>query len=1354
MAGYPHAKLGALISEGRRRAGLQQGELAAALGVSQQAVSRWESGASRPRARQLAAVAAAIRTDKAALRKAGRYQEAAAAPSSTTATIVTSLDQPFPVDALGPESFERFVEYVLRRLYRDAREVRRIGKAGHAQRGVDILVIQRDGRWHTFQCKRVARFGPADLKEAVRRHTESATRKHLVLSRVASPQTAAAMRRFEDWELWDKEDIAHLIRTKLSTQDQIHLVDTFFPGQRLALLGVPSPGAWQSPEQFFAPFEGKLATFSHDWTLIGRSAEAAKIVAELTAGENRIVLLSGAGGAGKSRLLKEVALKLRTEAPGLAPLFLSPTEQLTAQSLDALGNQSRVLIVDDAHERSDLPGLFAFAASRDVRTLIATRPYAKARLRAEAGKFAMGGAVSEIELGPLTLQQTTALARAVLDQFGGKHAFAEPIARATQDCPLVTVIAARIAVLEELPLNQVQNSQSFRDTILGKFAKIITGELAPPGEQKQFTDVLKVISLVQPFSIDDFGFRSLVAQVTGLDDDVVSSTLRMLIEGGIIFWRGSQYRLMPDLLGDYIIEQTCIGAEDRLTSFADKVFTAAPRPLLGHVLVNLGRLDWRRNGGDPSKSHLLDHLWRALKVTASHHDAALEAAAAAAFYQPRQAINFVAEQSRNGLVHDELPKILKHASFNLEFMTEACELLWEIGRGDGRELARHPNHAIGILTELCAVEPDKPIRYNEKVVEFGLHLMENERSFDSRFTPFDFLNGILSGGGHTTEGDSRTITFKPFAVNYDAVDKLRERVIRAAIHHLQSGSLRVAATAAKFLDGALRYPMLPFNARVAEETLGKYTAEFLKTLTELKELVGTRKLDPVVMIAVAHAVSWHANYAERGTGDLARAIIASLPTSLEFRTLCMLVDGFGRIFVGRLDPNTWQTRVNKWTAELVADLTKAYPTASELRRFLEACLERLVASQLSGTGSANILIHEILSKRVDLAAEVAELALQKSGGHLSKHLGAALFFVFRSDEESGRRWARRFLDTGDATFQVAVGQAYSRPRLNDGVIAPEDREILIRVLGSSNRSVVRSGLDAIGALASQSPKLALDLLRHTNLKLDPNLADDALMFLHVNQNEVIEALDEDDARFLLSELKSLGELDGYWVETLLSQLSLRFPELTCAFFLERADVAAANDENFLRYRPINYGPWIHVPLQFKQAPQYRAVLERVWEWLKVRDGSDWRTEHIAASVFEGMFLPVDDQIVAFLSAKLATATKEELTWIASVLSHANADFVFDHEPLVVSFLDACERTGQPIRRKGIDSLLRAAISGVRSGRPGQPFSRDLATVERVDALLPSLPRLSPAYELYDLIRERAERGIELQQQTAELPDDD
>ncbi|HET7085149.1 MAG TPA: helix-turn-helix domain-containing protein [Rhizomicrobium sp.] len=1344
-----HKELGSVIAAGRKRAGVKkQADLADKLGCSQQLVSRWEAGLSRPQPEQLAALAPLIGVKEASLRRIAGYDAPA---EELPATVTVTFDQNLPIDALSPEAFERFIFELLHHLYPDAREIRRAGTRGNNQGGIDLLVILRDGTRHTFQCKRVTRFGPAEVEKAVAAHTEPTDRPHLVLSRVASPQTAAALRAHAGWVLWDKEDISRLVRTDLAVPDRVRLVDMFFPGQRFALLGVNAPGPWLRADEFFAPFSGRQATFSHDWDLIGRQQDADAIADLVVAGTNRAVLLTAEGGAGKSRMLKRVAEIIGERAPNLTVLFLSPTEVVTAAALDGLQGAATVLIVDDAHDRSDLSALFAFAADRrrEVHLLVATRPYAKARLRGQAGAIAFANAIDEYSLQQLDLKQTTELAALVLREFQGAEALAEPIAQATVGCPLVTVLAARIAATENLSPLQAQDQPQFRDTILGKFEKVITGEIGGAANQKRVSDILQVISLVQPFSADDPSFRSLVTSVTGIDDDIVSTTLRQLVEGGVVFKRGAQYRLMPDLLGDYIIEQSCIGPDDRLTSLADRVFEAAPRGLRGNVLVNLGRLDWRRNSKDISKSHLLDHLWHALKVTSDYHDSALEAAEAAAFYQPRRALDFVRQQFRDDNVGDGLARILRNVAYHLDFVEEACAMLWKLGRADARELNRFPNHAIRMLKELCEVHPDKPIEYNRKVVEFGLSLLSDRRAFERAFTPFDFLEGILSGEGHTTESDNFSISMTPFVVNYDAVEDLRAQVIAAAIDVLQ-GDGRPAVIAAKFMQSVLRYPMPIMSVRISDKTMEQYTAEFLGTLAMLRDLVVTGRLDPLVMIGMAEAVSWHAHYAGRETAAAANDILDALPTTLEFRVLSALADGYGRVFMGKFEPNAWQAELNKWIGGIAADLSRANPSAEDLYRYLEGALEQVAQAGLAQEGSTNSLVYEVLRTRPDLCQYMVEHAMGENEARLTTYLGNALFHYLVADRKAGRVWARRLLDSGNSRLQVGVAQAFNTPPLVDGALAKEDFDILVRVLGSSDRRVVFNAIGVLYLLTRQAPRLAVDMLRHVNFRADDDIADRVLMVFHGSDAATLfGSMNEDDAGFLLSQLKPMAELRGHWVETLLAYLSFHYPERTCQFFMDRVEMAAS-EETFSVVRPINYGPYSHVPLRFKESGRYRAALDSVWEWLVGHEIGNWRFEYGASSLFDAMFLPLDASGLEFLRGKVRRGAKQDLWWAAGVLAHAEPDFVFTHQGFVVEFLDACDHTGSMVVRKAIDSLFRSVTGGVRRGTPGEPFPRDVQMVDRANAVLKTLSRLSPAYQLYQMIRDNAERDVERSKREAEF----
>jgi transcriptional regulator with XRE-family HTH domain len=127
-----YAKLGATIAAGRRAKGIAlQSDLADLIGSSQQSVSRWEAGTSRPRPAQLQLLTDKLGLDERLLWAQAEY---GAPGEALPAAATVSFDQSWPLDALSPESFERFVDHFLRARYPEA-DVRRAGKSGHTQDG-------------------------------------------------------------------------------------------------------------------------------------------------------------------------------------------------------------------------------------------------------------------------------------------------------------------------------------------------------------------------------------------------------------------------------------------------------------------------------------------------------------------------------------------------------------------------------------------------------------------------------------------------------------------------------------------------------------------------------------------------------------------------------------------------------------------------------------------------------------------------------------------------------------------------------------------------------------------------------------------------------------------------------------------------------------------------------------------------------------------------------------------------------------------------------------------------------------------------------------------------------------------
>ena len=793
------------------------------------------------------------------------------------------------------------------------------------------------------------------------------------------------------------------------------------------------------------------------------------------------------------------------------------------------------------------------------------------------------------------------------------------------------------------------------------------------------------------------------------------------------------YRLSPDVLAEFIIEDICIGESGVSTGYAEKVFDAAPDTYAKALLHNLGKLDWIRTKGNSDSSRLLDGVWGRLSVV-SEYDPHIAAVASVAYYQPKRALEFVDRLIREGKKFSELPDIVKNAAYNLDHLRHACECLWELGKDDQREPHQYPGHAIRILADLCAVE-SKPIQFNEIVVDFGLFLLRDADSWEHKYSPFDFLKGILR-----TEGDNPTfkggsITFRPFTVKPNAVSTLRYRVVDATIALLSHPNLKVAVLAASFLAEGLRYPVGLFGTTVSQETLDGWTKEFSQTLEKVEQAMVSQALDPIVVIEILRSVSWHAHHANGTTTSLGRRIFDSAPNSIDFRTTLALIDGYGHLTAGK----NFALERDKQLEPLVIDLLIEYPDGEKLRALLADRLTHIRSHYVAGKISPHVLCWRLLQSSPSLAKATVESALADARSATKQFAGAALSVLLSENRDEGLAFARRFLELDSPDSDGVVAEAFGRyGRWGKGT---EDEYAIIRsLLNTQVKLAAGYVLEAVRQIANKNPRLAIELLKSANIGESADIADEVFMLFEGNGAIPFALLLEDDAGQFLAQLDKLPALDGYWIQTFLSHCSFQHAAKTARFFMNR--VSYATSIGNWDYRPCNYGPYINVPLRFRQSTDLSKVFQMILVWMREEYKGNFQFLHLAAELFAAMFLPFDGNILTLLDAWIEKSTLVDIQIISEILRHANPSFVFEYQPFVIQFLEIAKRYGDDALSNAVGSLWSSAITGTRMGSLGEPFQEDIVMKEKAARILQEVPRFSPAYGLYEALKKTAQQNIE------------
>ena len=89
----------------------------------------------------------------------------------------------------------------------------------------------------------------------------------------------------------------------------------------------------------------------------------------------------------------------------------------------------------------------------------------------------------------------------------------------------------------------------------------------------------------------------------------------------------------------------------------------------------------------------------------------------------------------------------------------------------------------------------------------------------------------------------------------------------------------------------------------------------------------------------------------------------------------------------------------------------------------------------------------------------------------------------------------------------------------------------------------------------------------------------------------------------------------------------------------------------------------------------------------------------------------------------------------------------------MGLLEQAKIVGAETLKNVSSSLFSAAVGGMRQGVPGEPFPRDIKMKADAEAVLKTLSRFSPAYELYDAIAKSADVEIKRQLREKEAFED-
>ena len=680
--------------------------------------------------------------------------------------------------------------------------------------------------------------------------------------------------------------------------------------------------------------------------------------------------------------------------------------------------------------------------------------------------------------------------------------------------------------------------------------------------------------------------------------------------------RGYTLKIVPDILSDHLLYSSCITPEG-ITGYAQSVFESFRSIRSTNILNNLAELDWRtRKSGDEDVDLLAD-IWKTINEdfsNASNFDryVMLTEISNISYFQPERMLKLVEfalrnpstaaedkeniryrEYTHNDVIH-ELPNILKNISYNLDYLPRCCDLLWQIGADDQRELNQTSEHPIRILKEIASYDINKPYIFNKLFLDIIIRWLSVPNIHKHFHSPFDVMEPLFAKSGNSVRVEVMKIIYTPFLVEKNVVQPIRERALKLIEDNIFQDDTKIKLNAIKCLKHVLMDPFRFSGLEISEETLKQWVPEQLHVLEMIKKLSTCNK-DPLVHIAIIDLVGW---VAQRGrfeeVKEKAQEIITSIEETFEFRLTRVLKNSYlhEKRYRRHEDYIKWMEQENY---ELAKQFLEKYPDPllgiTNLNQRLQLIKNNGIESQ------PEQFLGKFADINLEYARTVCESIIKNPNYLIAPYFHNIVYKIRYTDINCASALALNAVNTEDLILCRSVAFVYQTwrncpilqrdfeiikkllshsdniVRMNAirsvGVIAHSERQVGtnmnfdVAIIDKSEQSnsplislsisanIKRISVDSLNLLALSEKRSTIDIALAINIGDETELADTFCSIFDEKWGIPLEDLTDEQLNLLIRKIESVKDIDKYHIAELLRSASQRVPYYVFQALLNR-----------------------------------------------------------------------------------------------------------------------------------------------------------------------------------------------------------
>ena len=908
----------------------------------------------------------------------------------------------------------------------------------------------------------------------------------------------------------------------------------------------------------------------------------------------------------------------------------------------------------------------------------------------------------------------------------------------------------------------LERDEEFRHTVLTRFRDIIVGEVGDRIDTTLCRNLLDLIAAIQPIRLDNEQTLEHEAEFLGIDRPMLIRCLDALEEAGVLLRRGYTLRIVPDVLADHILHNASVTSQGQPTGYADQVFGKFAAMCPGEVLRNLSELDWRLRWSSTCASELLSGIWQGIdqefkEAPNSGRCMILRILEDVALYQPEKTLQLVEYAVRNPAIKPEdpewskiyeythgdvlrqLPTLLRRVSFTIDFLPHCCRLLWELGRDDARDPNSNPDHAMRVLADLGGYDIDKPLVVSNRLLDVVEQLIGDRSSHYHVHSPLDIIDPMLTKTGYSTHSTGHSFVFRPFALKEENIKSIRDRAISLVVRCFASEDLKVSLRGLKSIENALREPIPTFELKILDEDRAQWRPEQLEILEHVARLV-QGSTEPLVHLHVSEALWWHRNHGPNDeVRDKSNAIVSSIPDSFELRLTQELADpSHSRDFLpeereGDDGYSRRQVRIEQTQQAVTAEFLSRSGDTTTAYGILTGSIQAMTDAEVQH--HPEVLLGIIGNSDPELAAGLCDMIVDDTDGALAPYLHPLLSSVRIWNAERARGLSQRALARGSDILYRGVALSFQSRGWAESA-EERDIEIIRMLINCEDWFASSMAVRALGFLAEAHQRVAIDLASVVHVGDSGVLAMELCRLFYGGWGIPFGALTMDDLNVLLSKLEDVPDLDEHCVNAFLVKASAKDAGAVLGLLLTRI---RKDGKQGIGYSPLPILGFQDQLIGLAESPDLEKFLREIRDVsLEAKGTVKYWMPQLFREVSAGFESAASLEV---LDEWINSGIDDRLRSAAFLVSGADPGFVFKHIEFTSNLLERAHAASHDCYQSVISSLAGSALSGVRSGTPGQPFPEDVTIKDQAWDVASKFDAGSPTHRFYASLAEGTEASI-------------